>query len=687
MDVLLLIPLGVGALSLLVVAIIYYSITKEDTGTPKMREIAGYIEEGANAFLKREFKTIAYFSVPIAVTLLVALWPRHEIAVGFMLGSLFSGIATYIGMKAAVKTNVRVTNAARSSVRRALTLAFGGGGITGLLIVSLNLIGVTMLYVIFGGGPHNPEVVSELVGFGFGASLTALFAQVGGGIFTKAADVGADLVGKVEIGIPEDDPRNPAVIADLVGDNVGDCAGRGADLFESGSDNLVCMMILGLTFLPVYGWKAVVFPLLIRSTGNLATIAGIAAIRFTGGMKPINRINFAYLTAGVLSLIVFYCVSVYFMRDIRLFYCLTLGLVTALVVAIVTQYYTSESWQPVKDIALASKSSPAVNIMIGLAYGLESAVPSMTIVALSIAAAYLIFGGDILGIFGVAAAAMGLTEMKGIIMASDTYGPIVDNAAGIAEMSHLEREVEEAMDKLDAVGNITKAITKGFAMAAGILTTVVILFAYVSEAARYAGIELNSINDIVVNVVNPLSIAGFLTGATIPFIFSAMIIRAVSKAAHEMVEEVRRQFREIPGILEGEAKPNYAQCVDISTKHALEKMILPTLVGLVTPAIVGFLGGPWILAAFMVAASIVGALLATFMFNAGGAWDNAKKLIESGFLGGKGTPEHAAAVIGDTVGDPLKDSAGPSLHILIKLVSIVSITLLPLFIQYALLMR
>ncbi|RLE53133.1 MAG: hypothetical protein DRJ26_03740 [Candidatus Methanomethylicota archaeon] len=429
MDVLLLIPLGVGALSLLVVAILYHSIIKEDAGTPRMREIAGYIEEGANAFLKREFKTIAYFSIPIAIILLIALWPKHEIAVGFILGSLFSGIATYVGMKAAVKTNVRVTNAARSSATRALTLAFGGGGITGLLIVSLNLIGITILYVGFGGGPHNPEVVSELVGFGFGASLTALFAQVGGGIFTKAADVGADLVGKVEVGIPEDDPRNPAVIADLVGDNVGDCAGRGADLFESGSDNLVCMMILGLTFLPIYGWKAVVFPLLIRSIGNLATIAGIAAVRFTSKVEPINRINISYLTAGIISVAVFYYVSVYFMGDIRLFYCLTLGLVTALVVSLVTQYYTSGNRLPVRDIAIASKSSPAVNIMIGLAYGLESAVPSMVIVALAIAAAYLIFGGDVLGIFGVAATAMGLTEMKGIIMASDTYGPIVDNAA------------------------------------------------------------------------------------------------------------------------------------------------------------------------------------------------------------------------------------------------------------------
>jgi len=685
MDPLLAIPVGVALLSITVVVVIYRAIMREGTGTARMSEIAGFIEEGANAFLKREFKTISYFVIPIALLLLICLWPKYEIATGFVLGSLFSGIATYIGMKAAVKANVRVTNAARGSVQRALGLAFMGGGITGLLIVSLNLLGVALLYIFFGGGPENPEAVSELVGYGFGASITALFAQVGGGIFTKAADVGADLVGKVEVGIPEDDPRNPAVIADLVGDNVGDCAGRGADLFESGSDNLVAMMILGLAFTAIYGWKAVLFPLLIRSIGNLATIAGIFAVKVARGLRPIMRINVGYLTAGILSITIFYVVSVYFMGDIRLFYCLTLGLAAALIVSLITQYYTSGGRQPVKDIALASQSSPAINIMIGMAYGLESAVPSMIILAAVIALAYLIFGGDILGIFGVAAAAMGLTEMKGIIMASDTYGPIVDNAAGIAEMSGIEREVEMAMDELDAVGNITKAITKGFAMAAGTLTTVVLLFAYVSEVARHMGIELKSINDVVVNLVSPLSVSGFIIGATLPFLFSAFIIRAVSKAAHEMVEEVRRQFREKPGILEWKEKPDYAYCVDISTKHALERMIPPTLVGLIAPIVIGFLGGPWILASFVVATSIVGAILATFMFNAGGAWDNAKKLIESGFLGGKGTPAHKASVIGDTVGDPLKDSAGPSLHILIKLVSIVSITLLPLFIEHGLL--
>jgi len=687
------IPLLVGFVGLFLIVYLFRTIKKESAGTPRMKEIAGYIQEGAYTFLKREFRTILYFIIVLAILLFVILgW---QIAIGFVTGGFFSMLAILIGMSAAVRTNVRVAHAARTSSGKALVLAFRGGGIMGLSITSLVLIGISLLYFVFGAGPNNTEAVSLLVGFGFGASLSALFAQLGGGIFTKAADIGADLVGKVEVHIPEDDPRNPAVIADLVGDNVGDCAGRGADLFEASADNLVASMIIGLVFVGPpfnYGWNAVLFPLLIRSIGKIATIIGIFIVRKWENRSPLTSLNIGLFSTGTVALILFYVVSTWFMGDIRLFYCLTTGLVSIIVVSLIVQYYTGINRRPVKNIAEASHTGSAINVLTGLSYGLESAVFPMILIAGIMLFTYNVFGGGIYGIFGVVAATLGITEMKGIIMSIDTFGPIVDNAGGIAEMSGLSEDVKETLDALDAAGNVTKAITKGYALTKVVLTSVVLLFAYLFELARLRpDITLDNLSDIAqhLNIANPTIIAGFLIGATIPFLFSALTIRAVSNAAFKMIEEVRRQFKEIPGLLQGKAKPDYATCVDISTKYSLKQMVFPILVGLIAPIIVGFTLGVWPLVSFLLGVKIVGALLAIFMFNAGAAWDNAKKLIENEHSHKRtpalsGLTTQAAAVIGDTVGDPLKDTVGPSLHILIKLENILAITLLPLFITYAL---
>jgi K(+)-stimulated pyrophosphate-energized sodium pump len=513
-----------------------------------------------------------------------------------------------------------------------------------------------------------------------------LFAQVGGGIYTKAADIGADLAGKVEARIPEDDPRNPAVIADLVGDNVGDCAGRGADLFESSADNLVCTMIIGLAFVSTYGWYAVLFPLLLRAiVGPVSTTIGVFSVRKWGKRNPLTSLNIGLFSAGISDLILFYVLSIWLMGDIRFFYCLSLGLLAVLIISLIVQYYTGINRGPVKKIAEASQTGASLNILTGFSYGLESAVLPMVLIAAVMLSAYQILGGGLLGIFGIAMTTLGMTEMKGMIQSIDTFGPISDNAAGIAQMSGLSGETRESLDSLDAAGNVTKAITKGYGLTKCVLSSVVMLFAYIFVLTQYQGITLTNLSDIALylNLSNPAVIAALLIGASVPFLFSALIIRATSRAASKMVDEVRRQFKEIPGLLEGKAKPDYSRCVDISTKYSLKQMVLPTSVGLISPIIIGFTFGVWPLAAYLLGVTIVGALLAVFMFNSGGAWDNAKKLIEAGHYGGKGSSAHSAAVKADTVGDPLKDTAGPSLHILIKLQNILSITLLPLFLAYA----
>ncbi len=683
MDIAFLIPMA-GAVALIFVAVFYWLVVRESPGTPPMQEIASFIREGANAYLRRQFRTISYFIVGLAALLLIAMWPRWQIAFGFIVGALLCQLAIFIGMNAAVRANVRTTQAATTSAGKALTLAFRGGSVMGLTIVAFNLLGIAMLAALFGVSPQHPENVSLLVGFGFGASLSALFAQVGGGIYTKAADVGADLVGKIEARIPEDDPRNPGVIADLVGDNVGDVAGRGADLFESGSDNLVATMIVGLAFIPQYGWNAVLFPLLSRAIGAIGAVIGVLAVRETKRRDPITSMNIGFFTTGIFSLLAFYALGQWVMRDIRIFYCLSLGLASALGTALIVQYYTGVNRKPVRMIAEASQSGAGITLMSGFSWGMESAVLPKIMVALANLAAYYIMGGGIAGFFRVTAATLGITEMKGIIMAGDAFGPIVDNATGIAEMSGLSEEVTESANVLDAAGNITKAITKGYSMSCALMTSVVILFAYLVEAARLQGIEFTQINDIIINLAHPLNIAAIMIGSTIPFLFTSQTVRAVERTAFKMIEEIRRQFREIPGLLEGNAKPDYSRCVDISTRNALREMVAPTVFGVIFPIAVGFTLGVWALAAYLIGVKIIGATLAMFMFNSGGAWDNAKKYIEAGHLGGKGTETHAASVIGDTFGDPLKDVAGPSLHILIKLQNILAITLLPLFIAYSL---
>jgi len=682
-----------GIFALIFVALFARWVIKQDPGTPRMQEIASFIQQGANAFLRREFQTISYFIIGLAALLLAVFWPRWQIGFGFVVGALLSMLAITIGMNVATRANVRTAQAARALPGKALTIAFRGGAVMGLTIVAFNLLGISLLAILFGVRPHDPENVSLLVGFGFGASLASLFAQLGGGIYTKAADVGADLVGKVEVGIPEDDPRNAAVIADLVGDNVGDCAGRGADLFESGSDNLVATMIMGLAFMnplpeygfPGYGFAAVLFPLLTRSIGAIGAVLGVLAVRGTGKRNPIFSLNLGFFTTGLFSVLAFYGLSRWVMHDMRLFWCLTLGLIAALVSALIVQYYTGSNVRPVQEIARAATSGPGVNIITGMAYGFESAVLPKVFIALVNVAAFLIMGGGLPGFFGIAAATLGITEMKGIIMAGDAFGPIADNAGGIAEMSGISEEVGASADVLDAAGNITKAITKGYSMSCALMTSVVILFTYITEIARHLGMPLSEVAyHTKFALVDPVNITGIMIGSTIPFLFSAQTLHAVGRTAYKVVDEVRRQFREIPGLLEGKANADYTQCVDIATRDALKGMIWPTVWGVIFPLGMGFLFGAWSLAAFLIGVKIIGATLAMFMFNSGGAWDNAKKFIEDGHLGGKGSDTHKSSVIGDTVGDPLKDAAGPSLHILIKMQNILSITMLPLFLEHSL---
>jgi len=675
-----------GIITLAFIPVLFWLINREDPGTERMQQIASYIQEGANVFLRREFQTIAYFIVGIAILFLV--FRGWQIAFGFVLGALLSMLAMVVGMNAATRANVRTSNAAREGrADKALTIAFRGGAVMGLLIVALNLMGISLLMIIFGVGPHNPESVSLLVGFGVGASLAALFAQLGGGIYTKAADIGADLAGKIEAHIHEDDPRNPAVIADLVGDNVGDCAGRGADLFESGSDNLITIMIIGASplFFNKYGWAAVLFPLLSRAIGSLGTVIGSLVVKGKGGRGPTASVNIGFLSTAAFCLASFYCVARWVMYDMTLFYSNAVGLAGAFAVFLIVQYYTGIEQTPARRIVELTRSGSALNILAGLSYGMESCAWQAILIAVIMLVAYYIGGGGLAGIYNIAAAVLGITEMKGIIMASDTFGPIADNSAGISEMAGLGEETRRVGDSLDAVGNMTKALTKGYAMTTATLTGAVILFSYLFEAARLLDIRLTGIESLMINLADPLTIAALLIGSAMPFLFSALTIQGVGRAAVQMVEEVRRQFREIPGLLAGEAEPDYSRCIDISTRSALKEMIAPTLLAVIMPIAVGFAMGVWALAAYLIAVKVVGALLATFMFNAGGAWDNAKKYVESGRLDRAEPADYAAVVVGDTVGDPLKDTAGPSLHILIKLQNILAITMLPLFVTYTLL--
>ena len=659
-----------GIAGLLVAFYLIWKILREDSGTPRMREIAKYIQEGANAFLKRQYSTIIYFIIALSIPIFIFVGAPATIS--FICGATLSLLAAYIGMNVAVRANVKTSNAARKSAGKALSLAFKGGAVMGLLVVSLSLLGIGCLYLLFG----NPELI---IGFGFGASLAALFAQLGGGIYTKAADIGADLVGKVEVGIAEDDPRNPAVIADLVGDNVGDCAGRGADLFESFSDNIICTMILGLV-LAGMGKYAVLFPFVTQSIGLLATIVGVFLVRKWNGLSPMGSFNLGFAVTGIICAIGFYYASTTLIGNINIFYCALAGLLASLVVGAITQYYTGTNMKPVRHIASSSRRGAAINIIMGLAYGLQSSFLPMLTIAAVIGFSYMIMGGGLEGFYGIAAATLGILSTTGFIMSSDTFGPIVDNADGIAEMAKIKRQTGSSLEKLDSMGNTTKALTKSYAMTCAGLSAVVIFLTYLKEAGLWQDSFLEAID-----ITNPLILIGLFIGGALPFLFSAIAVGATGKTAFFMVDEVRRQFKHIKGLIEGKAKPDYARCVDISTKNALREMFLPAAIGVISPIIGGLLLGVKALGAMLLGQTLCSVLLASFFINVGGAWDNAKKYIEAGHFGGKGRFAHAASVVGDTVGDPLKDVAGPSLHIFTKLVNMTALLFAPLIISYALL--
>ena len=702
--------------SLFVAGYLISWVLKRDTGTPAMREISDAIKEGAEAFLKRQNRTILLLAGvlaalifvlyafvrthhdfdPVPTALRLAFWTT----LSFLLGAGCSVIAGYIGMWISIRSNIRTASAARSSLNDALRIALRGGAVSGLFVVAMSLFGVGGLYWLVSRFTQVPEVQIPLliVGYGFGASFVALFAQLGGGIYTKAADVGADLVGKVEAGIPEDDPRNPAVIADLVGDNVGDCAGRGADLFESTAAENIGAMILGAT-LAAAAERAgmafaagvvgvMLFPLVARAFGLLASIVGILFVHTREDRDPMQALNRGYYVAATLAIAGFFVATRWLLDNPsapdawwKFFLCGIIGVLTSVAFVYITQYYTEYRYRPVREIAEASRTGPATNIIAGISVGFECTLLPVLTISLAILSSFKIGawalpGG---GLFGTAVATMGMLGTAAYILAMDTFGPITDNAGGIVEMSRQPDEIRRMTDRLDSVGNTTKALTKGYAIGSAALAAFLLFSAYLDELKNY-GAELLS-----VNIAKPEVFLGGLLGAMLVFFFSGLAIRAVGKAAGVVIQDVRDQFREHPGIMEGTEKPDYGRTVDIVTRGALRQMIAPGLVAVGTPIAVGlvfklFHVGAEAVAALLMVGTITGIVVATMLNNAGGAWDNAKKYIETGALGGKGSPTHKAAVVGDTVGDPFKDTAGPSLHVLIKLLATITLVLAPLFI-------
>ena len=682
MELFPIIPAG-GILALLVALYMTSSVLKEDTGPKEMQTIAAAIREGAMAFLNRQYRTIAGLALIVAV-LLAFLTRQYHTAVAFITGAFASALSGYIGMYVAVNANLRVAAGARNSLNKALTVAFRGGAVTGLAVTALSLLGVTSLFYAFGGAANPTLAPLDIVGFGFGASFVALFAQLGGGIYTKAADVGADLVGKVEAGIPEDDPRNPAVIADLVGDNVGDCAGRGADLFESTAAENIGAMILGIALVPFFGVKGIVFPLVARAAGIIASIIGMFFVRAEENQDPMAALNRGYIVTSILAIIFLYPISRYMLSGpgvnfIYFYGAGIIGIVLSFIFVLITQYYTSYDYRPVKEIARASITGPATNIISGVAVGFESTALPVVFISLAILGAYWLGlksglpGG---GLYGTAVATMGMLSTAAYILAMDTYGPITDNAGGIVEMSGAPEEVRRRTDRLDASGNTTKALTKGYAIGSAALATFLLFSAYIDEVK----IALNIKGNFPVDIGKPEVFVGAFIAAMMVLLFSSTAIRAVGNAAQYVILEVRRQFKEIPGIMEGTAKPEYGACVDIVTRGALKEMVLPGLIVVITPIIVGLVLKAEAAAAFLMVGTITGVIVALFLNNGGGAWDNAKKYIELGNFGGKGSEAHKAGVVGDTVGDPFKDTAGPSLHVLVKLISTITLVLAGLFI-------
>lgn len=682
-----------GLLGMGFAVFLVFKVLKFDEGTEKMREISDAIKEGARAFMNRQYKTIAVIAVVFAIVFAVSIgvsvkdyygvsgwWLGALTASAFLTGATFSAISGYIGMHMAIRSNSRCASASRRSLNESLRVAMWGGSVSGFSIVALSLLGVAGIYAVYGMGQDPRLTPLIIVGFGFGASLVALFAQLGGGIYTKAADVGADLVGKVEAGIPEDDPRNAAVIADLVGDNVGDCAGRGADLFESTAAENIGAMILGIALYPAFGINGIVFPLVARAFGLLACMIGVAFVKAKEDEVPMKPLNRGYYVACFLSALFFAIATNIMFGDAWIWYtlCGIVGILTSIAFVFITQYYTEARFKPVKEIAKASTTGPATNILSGISYGFETTFIPILVIAGALLGAFFLGqagapeGIDPLkaGIYGTAIATMGMLATCAYILAMDTYGPITDNAGGINEMSgDSPAKAKKITAKLDASGNTTKALTKGYAVGSAALAAFLLFSAYMTDAHL-----------TTVDLGKPVVFVGAMIGAMMVFLFSGFAIRAVGRAAKKIIEEVRRQFKEHPGIMDYTEKPDYARCVDITTRGALKEMVLPGLIAVITPIAVGLLLRAEALGATLMIGTISGVVLALVLNNVGGAWDNAKKYIEEGEYGGKGSDSHKAAIIGDTVGDPFKDTAGPSLHIVVKLLSTITLVLAPLFI-------
>ncbi|MDK2912053.1 MAG: K(+)-stimulated pyrophosphate-energized sodium pump [Methanolobus sp.] len=657
-----------GLISLLFAGIFARSILKEDAGNEKMQEIASAIQEGAMAYLNRQYKTIAVVAVILAALIFFLLEDGTKIAVGFLAGAISSALAGYIGMNVSVRANVRTSQAASKGLQKAMSVAFRGGAVTGLAVVGLALLGTSGFYILYGD-------VDLVIGFGFGASLISLFARVGGGIFTKAADVGADLVGKIEAGIPEDDPRNAAVIADNVGDNVGDCAGMGADLFETYVVTVLASMLLGSIIISSYP-NAVLYPLILGAVAIFASIISVFFVKVGSSGNIMNALYKGVAGSAILSLIAFYFVTTSLMGDMRFYYAALVGIAIMVLMVVFTEYYTSKSFRPVKTIAKASETGAGTNVISGLAMGFESTALPVVAIVIGILASFFVVGGatdPAVGLYGIAIAAAAMLSTTGMIVALDSYGPITDNAGGIAEMAGMPSNVRKVTDSLDAVGNTTKAVTKGYAIGSAALGALA-LFADYRHKVSPGDFPIN------LSLDQPVVLVGLFIGGLLPFIFTAVTMQAVGKAAFGIVNEVRRQFREIPGIMEGTAKPEYGKCVDIVTAAAIREMAVPGILAIFVPLIVGLVLGPAALGGLLIGIIVCGLLLALTMDNGGGAWDNAKKLIEDGMYGGKGSNAHKAAVVGDTVGDPFKDTSGPALNALIKVVNMVAILFSALFI-------
>ncbi len=746
MELIWLIPVA-GLAAVFYAGWLTWDVLRRDPGTPEMQNVASMIFEGAMAFLRRQYGTIALLALFTAVAIsvivggvsegvkdilrsgtgsnvsitygdkVVGRWEEGLLTgIAFLAGAAASALAGYIGMYISVRSNSRTASAATRSLKEAITVSLRGGAVSGFLVVALSLLGVSSIFFIYSKVLGNPESIAPflIVGFGFGASFVALFAQLGGGIYTKAADVGADLVGKVEAGIPEDDPRNAAVVADLVGDNVGDCAGRGADLFESMSAENIGAMILGVAIYTVTkDLQWIVFPLVLRSFGILATIAGLTSVPFfardDGRQDPMTPLNYGYYIVSVLSVIGLFIATRVMLGDqwYWFFFCGLVGIATGIAFVYITQYYTSGSWRPVKEIADASRTGAATNIIQGTAVGMETTAATAITIGLALVVSFALgdqadipgVGGFTTGVFGTAVATMGMLMSAAYILAMDTFGPITDNAGGITEMSGAPESARHITDALDSVGNTTKALTKGYAVASAGLAAFLLFSAYLDKIKERLDIPLNE--HLPIDLSNVDVFVGGLIGVMLVFLFSSLAIRAVGSAAGDIIEEVRRQFRADPGIMAGTSRPDYGRAVDITARAALRNMIAPGLLAVGTPIAVGLIfrftredNSGWLaVAGLLMVGTIGGIILATFFNNVGGAWDNAKKYIEAGHLKadpsnpgagealGKGTEAHKAAVVGDTVGDPFKDTAGPSLHVLIKLLSTITLVMAPLFIS------